>query len=374
MQKIFNIPYFGIDRMYKNHSANILDCVNKVFESGKVLMGSEIDLFEKEIATVCNRKYAISVGSCTDALFFALISAGIKPGDEIIITSFSFIASVTPILRAGAVPVFIDIDPSNFMMDLNSIEEKITTKTKAIIGVHLFGGLLDIEKLENIAKKHSLILIEDTAQSIGAEINSRKAGSMGDISCISFDPTKIIGAFGNGGVILTNNHEYYSTLTKLRYHGKNTETNDFEILGYNSRIATSQAAILIYELKILSQWIKDRNEIADIYFKELQNISQLVLPTVSETCKHVFHKFVIQTEKRDELKTFLQSKGIQTMIHYDKALFEHSIFKNYSFKTAELINIHSIKNTVLSLPIYPELKEEEIRYICDTIKDYYSKC
>jgi dTDP-4-amino-4,6-dideoxygalactose transaminase len=374
MENKFNIPYFGIDRMYNNHSENILNCVNKVFESGKVLMGSEIVQFEKEIATICKRKYAVSVGSCTDALFFALISAGIKPGDEIIITSFSFIASVTPILRAGAVPVFIDIDTSSYMMDLNTIEEKITSKTKAIIGVHLFGGLLNIEHLENIAKKHSLILIEDAAQSIGAEINLRNAGSMGDISCISFDPTKIIGAFGNGGVVLTDSDDYFSTLTKLRYHGKNPETNDFEILGYNSRIATSQAAILIYELKLLSQWIKERNSIANIYIKELQNITQITLPNISESTHHVFHKFVIQTEKRDDLKLFLQSKGIQTMIHYDKALFEHSIFKNYSSKVSELKNIHEIKYKVLSLPIYPELKVEEILYICNTIKDYYSKC
>ena len=374
MSPLFNIPFFGIDRMFKEHSAEIMDCVSSVYKSGKVLMGPEVDEFEVQLASLCQRKYAISVGSCTDALYFSLLCSGIRPGDEIIVTSFSFIASVSPILRIGAIPVFTDTDPSSCQMNIHDIENKITSKTKAILGVHLFGAMLDIEKLEAIAKKHKLILIEDAAQSLGAGISNRKAGSMGDISCLSFDPTKIIGAFGNGGMVLTDNPDFFDQLKKLRYHGKSVKGNDFEILGFNSRIATSQASIMLYELKQLKNWIDKRNKVARFYLDHLKNNLQIILPEYPQSGIHCFHKFVIKCDKRNELKGYLENKGIQTMIHYPKALFEYELFKQYPFKAENISHTHELKTKVLSLPVYPELSENEIDYICKSIIEFTEQC
>lgn len=368
------IPFFGIDRMFSEHSRQIMKCVEDTFKTGIVLQGKETELFEARISELCARKYAVSTGSCTDALYFALMAAGIKPGDEILITSFSFIASVTPILRAGAVPVFVDITPSTLMMDTEGLQEKITRKTKAIIGVHLFGNVLDIEKSEEFSRENNLLLIEDAAQSLGAKYNNRIAGSMGNISCISFDPTKIIGAFGNGGVVLTDDTKCYEKLKMLRYHGRNSGGNDYEILGYNSRISSSQASILLYELGMLDSWIKRRNEIAAHYYSKLEKLNVIELLEKQPEVRHVFHKFVLKSCKRDKLREFLSEKGIRTMIHYPKTLFEYSVFSSYDYKAENIIVANEQKKKVLSIPIYPELRNEEIDYICDCITEFDKKC
>jgi dTDP-4-amino-4,6-dideoxygalactose transaminase len=374
MSADYQIPFYSIDRMFQQHSEKIMQCVSKVFSSGKVLMGSEIDEFEKQIAQICQRKYAVSVGSGTDALFFSLLAADIKPGDHVLVTSFSFIASASAILRIGAVPIFVDIDATSYMMNIEDLKKKINSNTKAIIAVHLFGSVLNIPIIEQIAKENNLILIEDAAQSLGASFSNRKAGSMGELSCISFDPTKIIGAFGNGGIVLTNNPDYYKKLKQIRYHGKSEKNNDFELLGYNSRLATSQAAILLFEIGQLESWIEKRNLIADYYCSQLAEIPQIQTPYKTGDIKHIYHKFVISVNDRDKLKEYLGKNGIQTMVHFNKAMFEYSLFNQHHF-IAENINItHQVKNTVLSLPIYPELTSEEASYICETIKEYFTLC
>lgn len=367
-----NIPFFGIDRLYANHAKDILKAVDTVFTHGKVLMGPEVEDIEKDISLYCNRKYAVTVGSCTDALYFALLSGGIGKGDEVLITSFSFVASVSAILRAEAIPVFVDIDPKYYMMDLSDLERKVTRKTKAILAVNLFGQTLPMDRLEEIAKKHNLVLIEDTAQSLGGKWRGRPAGSMGLISCISFDPTKIVGAFGNGGVLLTDDEGIHENAVKLRYHGKNMKSGEFEILGYNSRLATSQAAILRYQLKHLDFWSQKRREIADFYKKELEDLGGLQLPEVQDGCDHIFHKFVMQCNARNDLRAHLADAGIKTMIHYNKALFEHPMLDHYDHRKKNVSVVHDIIARVLSLPIYPELKDEEMRYITDSIKAFYA--
>jgi UDP-2-acetamido-2-deoxy-ribo-hexuluronate aminotransferase len=367
------IPFFGIDRFYHNHSREILTIIDDIYKHGEVLMGPNINEFEKKISEICKRKYAVAVGSCTDALFFSLLSKGIGDGDEVIVTGFSFIASAIQIIRVGAIPVFIDIDPDFFMMDISKIKDKITPKTKAIIAVHLFGQTLDFDKVEEIAKENNLFLIEDAAQSIGSFFNNKPAGSLGDVSCISFDPTKIIGAFGNGGVLLTDNKEIFHDVVKFRYHGKNMTTGEFESFGINSRLATSQAGLLNFQLDMLNDLITRRKQIASYYSQELSKIEHIKVPLVNKGSDHIYHKYVIKIEnQRNDLKDHLKNLGISTMIHYQKALFDNPVFKNYLYIADDISVIDTVKNQVLSLPIYPELSDNEVEYIVSKTKMFFS--
>lgn len=366
-----DIGFFDIDKVYKEHKEEINLAIEKVLTSGKVLMGPEIEELENVVANYCNRKYAVATGSCTDALFFAITGSGINKGDEVLVTSYSFIASVSPILRIGAIPVFVDIDPNSFMMNLDDLKSKITNKTKAIVAVHLFGQCLPIDELEEIATENNLILIEDAAQSLGSYYNSRSAGSMGIASCISFDPTKVIGAFGNGGILLTDDENMFKVVSKLRYHGKNIETGEFEILGYNSRLSSYQAALLLIQFNHLDSWIEKRNKIAELYNDELKEIDEITVPQVDGKTIHIYHKYVMKVERRDQLKEHLMQNGIKTMIHYKKTLFENELFNQYKYFSQDIIVATKITKQVLSLPIYPSLKIEEIKHITESIKDFY---
>lgn len=366
-----NIDFFGIDKFYKKYSNDIISITARVYETGKFLAGPDIEKFEKNICKICNRKYAVAVANCTDAIYFALVAAGIKPGDEILTTSFSFIASVSPVVRIGAIPVFTDISDTDFMMEISDLGKKITPATKAILGVHLFGQMFPVKEMEEIAAKNNLILVEDAAQSFGSTCNNRPAGSAGLISCLSFDPTKIIGAFGSGGAILTDDKTIYETLVKLRYHGKSKTTGDYEIQGYNSRISTAQAALLNFQLQYLDEWVHRRNEIASIYTNELQANRDIILPSTNQNTKHIFHKFVIRANHRDRLRKYLAENGISTQVHYEKALFENTLFRDYRHFSSGIFITPLIKDTVLSLPIYPELTNREILYICKKINEFY---
>lgn len=370
--EITKVPFFGKDRYFDTYSNDLMRLMKKVYSHGKVVMGPEIEEFENKLANYCSRKYAIAVGSCTDALYFSLLGIGIKEGDEVLVTSFSFIASASCILRTRAVPVFIDINPETYMMDLNDLEKKITNKTKAILAVDIFGDALDINALEEIGEKYNLPIIEDAAQSIGSRFGNRKVGSLGLCSCISFDPTKILSAQSNGGIVLTDDYSFYEKINQMRYHGKNLKTGEFETLGFNSRLASLQAAILSYNLDKLESWIEIHRNIANKYKKGLSDIPQITLPKENQETRHVYHKFVIKAENRDELKQWLSENNIQVMIHYDKALHENKLFENYDFRAEGLNEVNKIKTQVLSLPIHPFLKDDEINFVIQKIKEFYN--
>jgi len=334
-------------------------------------MGPEIADFENEIASLCGRKYAVAVGSCTDALFFALKVSGIQANDEVLVTSFSYLASATPILRAGAIPVFVDIVPTTYMMDPDDLKRKITGRTKAIIGVHLFGTLLGIEQMESIAKLNKLILIEDAAQAIGCNWGTRKGGSMGDVSCFSFDPTKVIGAFGNGGVLLTDDPKISGLVSSMRNHGKNPDTGKFGDLGYNSKLSSAQAGLLSYQLGLLGDLIKRRETVAGLYAEKLNDIVELTLPTHHDGQTSNYHKYVIKLDRRDQLQEHLTKNGIETKVHYPYIIPELPIFKEQKHETKSFGEAQKAKATLLSLPIYPELKQEEINAVCRSIRAFF---
>lgn len=365
------VPFFGINRLFENHKEEILNTVASVFSHGRVLQGPEVLDFEKNIADYCGRKYAVAVGSCTDALFFALKSAGIEQGDEVLVTCFSFIASATPIVRIGAIPVFVDIEPDNYMMDIVDLESKISDKTKAIVVVHLFGQMLPLKEVEDVARKYNLIVIEDAAQSLGSKQGERMAGTLGISSSISFDPTKIVGSFGSGGVLLTDDDGVESLVRKLRYHGKDTKAGIFDVLGYNSQLSTAQAALLSLQLNWLEDLIKRREEIARVYFNEISDIDGLIMPAAGPENRHIYHKFVLATDERNGLRTYLQNCGVKTMIHYDKTINERKSFKKFTHKADGLVKVQDVKKRVLSLPIFPEMENEEIDYVCKAIIEYF---
>ena len=368
-----NIPFFGKDRYFRAYSSEILELVNKVYSTGKVVMGPEVDQFEANIAKYSGRKYAVAVGSCTDALYFSLRYLNVGKGDEVLVTGFSFLASASCILMAGATPIFVDINPDTYMMSLKDLEAKITSKTKAIIAVHLFGDCLDIGAVEKIGKKHNIPLIEDSAQSIGCMFNDRKAGSMGLCSCISFDPTKLLSAQSNGGVLLTDDLSVYETISKMRYHGKNNKTGVFEILGFNSRISSLQAAILDFSLTKLESWIARNREIAGRYIAGLKDVNEVKLPVVQNETRHVYHKFVMKAENRDKLKKWLSDNKIDSMIHYKEALHENELFKKFSYRAGGLKQIDSVKGKVISLPIHPWLSNEEVDAIIKAVRQFYKQ-
>jgi len=363
------IPFYGIDRFFKAHADNIKEIFTTVGKTGKMLMGEEVELFEQTLAQFCSRKYAIAVSSCTDALYFALLSVGVKRGDEVIVPSFSFIATATPIIQAGAVPVFTDIRPDTFSMDAEDLKKKITSKTKAIIFVHLYGSFCPIEEIALIAKENNIPLIEDNAHSLGSKSNDNiLAGTHGEISCVSFDPTKIIAGFGTAGALLTDNYSIFKYVNKLRYQGKNSDTGKFDVLGFNSRISTFQGALLNYQLNMIDKLIGRRRLIADFYNRCIDKIKGIEYVQKTQS---TFHKYVITTNNRDDLKLFLEKKGIQTMIHYNEALYEHPLFNNYSYRAENIQMVQHIKSTVLSLPIYPELTDEETSYITSCLQEFF---
>jgi|YNPMSStandDraft_1061717.scaffolds.fasta_scaffold00632_9 dTDP-4-amino-4,6-dideoxygalactose transaminase len=365
----FKIPYYGLDRFYKQNKDIILQLTDISFNEGQFLDGAEIKEFETLISSYCNRKYAVTVSSCSDALYFSLLSLNIGFDDEVLLPSFSFIATLNSVLRTGATPVFLDVDNINFTISLEEIKQKRTAKTKALILVPLFGLSYDYTEIELWCKKENIFVIEDAAQAIGTMYNGKPSGSWGELSCLSFDPSKIIHAFGTGGAILTNNEQLYYKLKRIRYQGK--EKDDFIEKGFNSRISTLQAKLLLWQMDNIEKIVEKRQKIAQKYFSELAEINKLSFPVINSKVFPTYHKFVIFSRQRDKLKSYLQQNGIQTFIHYPKLLFEYSLMKDCFYKAENIAQANDLCKKVLSLPLYPELTEEEIQFICKIIKSFY---
>lgn len=356
-------PFFGTALEFAAHRDAIMSRVEAVYASGQVLMGSDVQQLEQQVGTACDRRHAIAVGSCTDALYFALAAAGIGPGDEVLVPDFTFVASASCILRAGAKPVFVDI-AQDANMDLSKAEAAITIKTRAMIYVHLYGLMGDADAVENFAAKHGLILIEDAAQAIGARRANRKAGSMGLISCLSFDPTKPIGAPGSGGMAMTDDADLAATLRRLRYHGRN-ERREFVSLGYNSQMPSATAAVLRYKMRFAEAWEDRRRAVAALYKQGLAD-SDCLLPPEPSDARHIYHKFVIRHPRRKELQEALASHGVQAMVHYPSPLHCHALFAD-CVKSVESPLADAFAGSVLSLPCHPFLADAEVENITTII-------
>ena len=363
------IAFNKFSGFYSENKEKILLNLERVLNTGEYIRANEIQILETKISKLCNRKFALTTSSCTDAIFLALKTIDIKPGDEIILPSFSYIASLSPILMCNAKPVFVDISPETLTLDFDLIKKAITPKTKAVIFVQLFGYSQDLSELKSFLKGKNITLIEDAAQALGSKVNNLNGGEQGDLSCISFDPTKIVSAFGTGGIVLTDNQEYYDKLTKLIHHGRN-QNGEFEILGYNSKISELNASIINLQLENLDSILDKNNNIANQYFAELANNKSIKLLKPNLNQFSTYHKFVILTKNRNELRRYLYNNGIETKIHYSTLLHEQKLLNNFKFKVHSLQNSEYAKEKVLSLPIYPNLTKEEISYICNLINNY----
>ena len=360
------IPFNDLSRQYKSIQKQLNRSLNNVLKSGWFILGKNVEIFEEDFADYVGKKYGIGVATGTDALFLSLLACGIKRGDEVITVSNTAIPTIAAISATGAIPVLVDIN-SFFTIDTNKIEEKITSRTKAIIPVHLYGQSCQMGPILNIAKKHSLFVIEDCAQAHGSEYKRKKV-PFGDIGCFSFYPTKNLGAYGDGGMIVTNNAGLAQKLKLLRNYG---ETKRFThiIKGYNSRLDEIQAAILRIKLKYLEKWNQKRKKIAQLYNQLLTGI--VFTPQEDKDSKHVYHLYVIKTEKRNELQEFLYSKNIATNIHYPIPVHLQKGYSDLGYKKGEFPKSEKNAKEILSLPIFPELGESEILYICNNIRKFF---
>ena len=367
------IPMTDLVENYHSIKSEIDSAVMNVFEKSDFILGGAVSSFEQDFADYSKTKYAVGVANGTDALLLALLACDVKAGDEVITTPFTFIATTEAIVHCGAKPVFVDIDPKTFNIDVNKIESAITPRTKAILPVHLYGMPADMAGLMKIAKKHNLKVVEDCAQAFSAvcQFNGQKmpVGSMGDVSCFSFFPAKNMGCFGDGGMVATSNDLIKEKLLMLRNHGcKVRYFHDID--GFNSRLDTVQASILRVKIKYINQWTAKRNECAKLYSDKLSDF--VVVPSVNEGTTHSFNYYTIRfksKDQRDKVQNHLNQNGISNQIYYPVALHLQKVYSNLAYKQGDYPQSENTCDTVLSLPIYPELSEEKINYICKNIID-----
>lgn len=364
-----SIPILDLKTQYKTIRQEIQAAIEQVLESGQLILGPNVRALEQEIASWCGGGHGIGLASGTDALRLALDALGIGPGDEVITTPFTFIATANTISRARATPVFVDIDPKTFNINPFQIEHAITERTKAILPVHLFGQPADMGAIMELAMRYHLLVIEDSAQALGATFRGQPVCSFGQIGCLSFYPTKNLGAYGDGGMAITRDDEIADRLRLLRQHGGRIKYHH-ERLGYNSRLDELQAAILRVKLRHLAEWTSARQRVAAQYDQLLADLP-VTTPYRSPEVTHVYHQYTIRAPRRDELQAFLQEHGIGTMVYYPVPLHLQPMYAHLGVPEGSLPEAERAAKEVLSLPIYPELTEEQVQTVADAIREFY---
>ena len=360
------IPFVDLKAQYHSIKPEIDAAVVRVFESSQFVLGGEVATFEKEFAAYCGSENAMGVNSGTSALHLAMLAAGVGPGDEVITVPFTFVATVAAICYTGAKPVLVDINPRSFTMDPEKLEAAITKKTKAIIPVHLYGQCADMDPILEIARKHGLVVIEDAAQAHGAEYKGRKAGSIGDMGCFSFYPGKNLGAYGEGGMVTTSNPDYTRTIRMLRDWGAEKKYQHV-LKGYNYRLEGVQGAILSVKLKYLEKWSNDRLAHAKLYNQLLAG-SKVETPEIMDYGKPVFHVYAVRTTAREDLMAYLTKEGIQHGIHYPFPVHLLPAHADLGHKPGDFPESEKAANQVLSLPMFPELTDKQIRTVADAVQ------
>ena len=364
------IPFVDLKAQYDLIKDEIDEAIQNVLNNTSFIMGEELKKFEEEFAQFCDVEYAIGVANGSDALILALKACGICEGDEVITVPHTFIATTEAISNVRGKVVFVDINPKNYTIDVTKIEEKITGRTKAIIPVHLYGQPADMEPIMELAKKYNLKIIEDAAQAHGAEYKREKVGSIGDVGCFSFYPGKNLGAYGDAGMVVTNNKEIAGGIKLLRNHGRITKKYEHYIEGYSSRLDNLQAAILRVKLRHLNKWNESRRKNAKKYNELLKNIDGIVTPYEADYAKHVFHLYVIKAEKgRDILREELKVNSIATGIHYPIPLHLQPAYNYLGYKEGDFTITEKASQEILSLPMFAELTDEQIEQIVELIKN-----
>jgi len=365
-------PFFDLQVQFAAIREEVMQAVEDVFNSQQFIQGPQVEILEKEVAAYVNAPFAVGCASGTDALYLALLAQGVGPDDEVITTPFTFVATAGSIARTGAKPVFVDIRPDTFNINVDLIEKAITKKTRAIIPVHLFGLAADLRPIMEFASKYNLAVIEDAAQGIGATYYGEKVGSIGDFGCFSFFPSKNLGCAGDGGMITAREREMADRLRLLRAHGSRAKYHS-EIIGTNSRLDTLQAAILSVKLRHLDTWSDARRERAKIYqqsFADRKIGEAITLPVAPSNYGHVYNQYVIRSKQRDALRNYLQEQGAPTAIYYPEPLHLQPAFSYLGYKAGSLPESEAACEESLALPIYPELRPEDQEHVVEAITDF----
>jgi UDP-2-acetamido-2-deoxy-ribo-hexuluronate aminotransferase len=363
-----NLQLVDLVTQYKKMQPEIDAAIHGVLDTGYFILGKTVTEFENNVAKYLDVKHAIGCASGTDALQVALMTLNIGPGDEVITTSFTFVATVETIALLGAKPVYVDIEPDTFNINPLKIEAAITKDTKAIIPVHLYGHAADMEPIMEIARKHKLSIIEDTAQAIGAHYKGKKVGTIGDIGCISFFPSKNLGAYGDAGMVITNNDEFAEKLRMITLHGSKVRYYH-EVLGVNSRLDAIQAAVLNVKLKYLDEWNQTRHKAAEFYNKLFEG-TKAITPNELPYTKHIFHQYTLRVPQRDGLADYLKSKNIPHAIYYPVPLHRQNAYTHYAQNDLHLPVTEQMTKEVISLPMHTELTHEMQEYIALEIKKF----
>jgi len=367
------VPFLDLRAQYTRLKDKIKTALDEVLEAQQFILGPKVAALEQAIAAYCGVSYAVGVSSGTDALLVALMSSGIGEGDEVITSPFTFFASVGSIVRLGARPVFVDIDPKTFTLNVDQIEAKITAKTKAIIPIHLFGQSANMLPLNEVAQRYKLMVIEDAAQALGATYKDRKVGALGDIACFSFFPSKNLGGYGDGGMVVTDDKAIYEKIKMLRVHGAR-DRYVHEVVGGNFRLDEIQAAVLLVKLPYLDEWNKQRAKRADTYFSFFQEaglLNKIKLPSVGPNNTHIFHQFVIRVPRRDELFEYLKKQGVECAIYYPIPLHLQKCFRFLGYKQGDFPEAEKAARESIALPIYPELTSAQQEYVVAKIDKFY---
>jgi dTDP-4-amino-4,6-dideoxygalactose transaminase len=364
-----DIQFVDLRKQYAPFKEEILSGIAKVLDGMHLFLGENVQALEKEFAQFCGAAHGIGVSDGTSALHIILRAMDIGPGDEVITVSHTFIATAEAIVLAGAKPVFVDIDPATYLMDVSQVEAKITPRTKAILPVHLYGQTVDMDPLLDIASRHGLRVIEDACQAHGAEYKGRKAGTLGDAAGFSFYYSKNLGAYGEGGFISTNDSELAAKIRKVRDHGSGVRYHH-DLIGVNGRLDEIQAVILRAKLPYLAGWNDKRREHARLY-NELLKGTPIALPSERSGSKPVYHLYVVRAQKRDELQAFLKEHGVFTGIHYPIPVHLQKAMEFLGYKQGDLPVTEQVVGEILSLPMFAEITDDEIKYVADSVKAFY---
>ena len=364
-----SVPLLDLKAQFSTIAEELRSAIDDVLRSQRFILGLVVSDFEKEVAGYCGTNHAIGVSSGTDAILVSLMALGIGPGDEVITTPYTFFSTAGCISRVGARPVFVDIDPRTYNIDPQGIERAITGKTKAVLPVHLFGQCADMDPVGELAAKHGLKVVEDAAQAIGAKYKGHGAGTMGDLGCFSFFPSKNLGGFGDGGMVVTNESELAERITMLRTHGSRPKYFH-SMIGGNFRLDAIQAAVLRVKLPYLSTWTERRQRNAAVYDGVLRDLP-VQTPYVEPHSFCIFNQYVIRVERRDRLMSFLREKGIGCEIYYPLPLHLQKCYEGLGYREGDFPEAEKAAKGTLAIPVFPELTEEQMRYVVSQIASFF---
>lgn len=364
----YRVPFVDAREHYRRYRPEFENALLTTVANGDLILRQQLRDFEANLAAFCGARYAVGLNSGYHALHLSLLAAGIKPGDEVITVAHTFVATISAIVHCGATPVLVDVT-ADYNMDVEQFERAITPRTRGVIPVHLNGRMADMTRIMAIAEKHKLIVVEDAAQSLGASVDGRRAGSIGTTGCFSFYPFKILGCFGDGGAITTNDPEIATAVSRLRYNGEDRETGEYHFHGYTALLDNVQAAVLDVKLRHLPTWIEHRRLIAERYTRGLSGIGDLRPPDFPDPRFHdVFQNYVVRTARRDEFRAFLRDNGVETLLHWPKPVWEHTAL---GLSVQDLPETVSICREVISLPMSAETSTEHVDIVVDLARQFF---